>query len=70
MCDLETGGRGHSVFLKMAQFDRSYKTYYWSAVVIVALFCTIFEFPMVSYSSSVAAMAVSSAVYEIFSVKE
>jgi len=39
--DLETGGRGCSRSLKMAPFDRSYMTFYWSAVVNVALCCTI-----------------------------
>jgi len=27
----------------MAPFDRSYATFYWSAVVNVALSCTVFE---------------------------
>jgi len=31
--DLETGGRGCSGSLKMAPFDRSYTTFYWSAIV-------------------------------------
>ena len=31
--DLETGGRGRSGSLKMAPFDRSYATFYWSAIV-------------------------------------
>jgi len=30
--------------LKMAPFDRSYTTYYWSAIVSVALSGTIFKF--------------------------
>jgi len=29
-CDLETGSRGRSKSLKMAPFDRSYMTFYWS----------------------------------------
>jgi len=41
--DLVTGGRGRSRSLKMAPFDRSYTTFYWSAVVSIALCCTIFE---------------------------
>jgi len=27
----------------MAPFDRSYKTFYWSAIVTIVLSCTIFE---------------------------
>ena len=41
--DLETGGRGRSRSLKMAPFDRSYTTFYWSAVVSIAVCCTIFK---------------------------
>ena len=37
--DLETAGRGRSRPLKMAQFDRSYTTFYWSAIVSIALYC-------------------------------
>jgi len=37
--DLETGGRS----LKMEPFDRLYTTFYWSAIVNIALSCTIFE---------------------------
>jgi len=29
--------------LKMAPFDRPYTTFYWSAIVPIALSCTIFE---------------------------
>ena len=29
--------------LKMAPFDRHYATFYWSAIVNIALSCTIFE---------------------------
>ena len=32
--DLETGGRGRSRSLKKAPFDRSYTTFYWSAIVV------------------------------------
>ena len=31
--DLETGGGGRSKSLKVASFDRSYTTFYWSAVI-------------------------------------
>ena len=42
--DLETGvNRGHSRSLKMAPFDRSYTTFYWSAIVSIAVRCTIFK---------------------------
>jgi len=42
--DLETGGRGRSRSLKMA-FDKSYTTFYWSAIVsiVVGLCCIIFK---------------------------
>ena len=33
--NLETGGRGRSRSLKMALFDRSYTTFYWSAIVSI-----------------------------------
>ena len=29
--------------LKMALFDRSYTTFHWSAIVSIALCCTVFE---------------------------
>jgi len=35
------GGRSRS--LKMAPFDRPYATFYWSAIVNIALSSTIFE---------------------------
>ena len=35
--------RGRSRSLKMAPFDRPYATFYWSAIVNIALSCTIFE---------------------------
>jgi len=41
--DLDTGGRGCSRSLKMAPFDRSYTTFYWSAIVSIAVCCTIFK---------------------------
>ena len=42
--DLENQVRGRSRSLKMAPFDRSYATLYWSAIVNIALSCIIFEF--------------------------
>jgi len=41
--DLENQFMGRSRSLKMAPFDRPYATFYWSAIVNIALFCTIFE---------------------------
>ena len=42
--DLENQVRGRSRSLKIAPFDRPYATFYWSAIVNIALSCTIFEF--------------------------
>jgi len=42
--DLENQVRGRSKSLKMAPFDSPYATFYWSAIVNIALSCTIFEF--------------------------
>ena len=42
-CDLGNCVMGRSRSLKMAPFDRPYATFYWSAVVNIALSCTIFE---------------------------
>jgi len=42
--DLENKVRGRSRSLKMAPFDRQYATFYWSAIVNIALSCNIFEF--------------------------
>jgi len=42
--DLENRVRGRSRSLKMAPFNRPYATFYWSAIVNIALSCTIFEF--------------------------
>ena len=42
--DLENQVRGRSRSLKMVPFDRSYATFYWSAIVNTALSCSIFEF--------------------------
>jgi len=41
--DLENQVRNRSRSLKMAPFDRPYVTFYWSTIVNIALFCTIFE---------------------------
>jgi len=41
--DLENQVRGRSRSLKMAPFDRPHTTFYWSAIVNIALSCTIFE---------------------------
>ena len=41
--DLENQVRGHSSSLKMAPFDRPYTTFYWSAIVNIAVFGTDFE---------------------------
>jgi len=41
--DLENQFRGRSRSLKMALFDRLHATFYWSAIVNMALSCTIFE---------------------------
>jgi len=41
--DLETEGRGRSRSLNMALFDRSYMNFYWSAIVSIAVCCTIFK---------------------------
>jgi len=35
--------RSRSSSLKMAPFDRAYASFYWSAIVDIALSCTIFE---------------------------
>jgi len=42
--DIENQVSGRSRSLKMAPFDRPYATFYWSAIVNIALSCTIFEF--------------------------
>ena len=39
----KNGGRGRSRSLEMAPFDRPYATYYWSAIVNIALSCTVFQ---------------------------
>jgi len=42
-CDLENQVRDRSRSFKMAPFDRSYATFYWSAIANIALSCAIFE---------------------------
>jgi len=41
--DLEIGVWGRSRSFKMVRFDRPCTTYYWSAIVTIALSCTILE---------------------------
>ena len=41
--DLETRGRGRSRSFKMAQFDRSYTTFYRLSIVSIAVCCAIFK---------------------------
>jgi len=41
--DVENQVRGRSGSLKMAPFDRPYATFYWSAIINIAVSCTIFE---------------------------
>jgi len=41
--DLDNQVRGLSRSLKMAPFDRPHATFYWSAIVNIALSCIIFE---------------------------
>jgi len=41
--DLENQVRGRSRSMKMALFNRPYATFYCSAIVNIALSCTIFE---------------------------
>jgi len=40
---LKTGLGGCSKSLKMAPFDRPHTTFYWSAIVTIALSSTVFE---------------------------
>ena len=47
--DLENQVRGRSRSLKMAPFDRPCTTFYWSAIVNIALSCIIFELFDVEY---------------------
>jgi len=41
--DTRGRGRGRSRSLKMAPFDSSYTTFYWSVIVSIAVCCTIFK---------------------------
>ena len=41
--DLESGSRGRSRSLKMAPFDKSYTTFYWSSIVSIAVCCAILK---------------------------
>ena len=41
--DLEISVWSRSRSFKMARFDRPCTTFYWSAIVTIALSCTIFE---------------------------
>ena len=40
--DLKNQVKGRSRSLKISPFDRPYATFYWSAIVNIALSCTIF----------------------------
>ena len=42
-CNLENWVRGCSGSLKTVPLKRSHTTFYWSAIVSIALCCTIFE---------------------------
>ena len=42
--DLENQVTGRLRSLRVAPFDRPYATFYWSAIVNIALPCTTFEF--------------------------
>ena len=42
--DLENHVRGRSRSMKMAPFDKPYATLYWSAIVNIALSCTLLSF--------------------------
>ena len=42
--DLENQVMGRSRSLKMAPFDRPHATFYWSAIVNIALSCTILSY--------------------------
>jgi len=43
-CELGNWVRTRSSSLKMASFDRPYATFYWLAIVTIAISCTIFDF--------------------------
>ena len=42
--DLKNQVRGRARSLNMALFDKAYLTFCWSAIVNIALSCTIFDF--------------------------
>ena len=46
--DLETVGSGRSRSLKMPPFDRSYTTFYWSAIVSIVVCCTMLSYLMLN----------------------
>ena len=46
--ELTTGIRGRSRSLKMVPFDRPYTTFYSSAIVNIALSCTVFSYVMLN----------------------
>ena len=41
--DLENQVMGRSRSFKMAPFDKPYASFYWSAILNIALSCTMFE---------------------------
>ena len=45
--DLETWGRSRSRSLKMARFDRSHTTFYWSPIVGIALCTMLYHFEVI-----------------------
>ena len=51
--DLETGDRGRSRSLEIAPFDRPHTTFYWSAIVYIALSGTVFELPYLTLKNIV-----------------
>ena len=58
---LENLVRGCSRSLKLAPFDRSYTTFCWSAIVNIALSCTVFEFSLLLFHAGQAAIKLPSA---------
>jgi len=47
--DLENRLNGFSRSLKMAPFDRPYTTFYWSAIVNIYIYISIYLAPFLSY---------------------
>ena len=45
--DLETVDRCRSRSLKIAPFDRSYTTFYWSVIVCIAVACMLLHFQVI-----------------------